>query len=118
MDYQELKALVKTQIDRALANYGAFKNWEDIVPPHPATADSLTDWLADWFQAGACVRGGVSHHMAKRQFLKAPYMSNAYEGHLDAMLFEEAKQNHQFSYLEAFCLILPRLVHKKQAKVT
>ena len=39
------------------------------------------------------MRGGVSDHMAKRQFPKAVYMSNAYEGHLDAMLFEEARQN-------------------------
>ena len=111
--YQELKALVKTQIDRALANYGASKNWEDIVPPHPTTADSLTEWFDDWCQAGARVCGGVSHHMAKRQFLKALYVSNAYEGHLDAMVFEEAKQNGKYSYLEAFCFILPRLVSKK-----
>ena len=116
--YQELKTLVKTQIDRAMANYGASKNWEDIVPPHPATANSLTEWFDDWGQAGARVRGGVSHHMAKRQFLKAMYVSNAYEGHLDAMVFEEAKQNSRFSYLKAFCFILPRQVSKKRAKVT
>ena len=118
IDYQELKALVKTQVDRALANYGASKNWEDIVQPHPATADSLTEWFDDWCQAGPCMRGGVSHHMAMRQFFKALYVSNAYEGHLDAMLFDEAKQNGKFSYLEAFCFILPRLVSKKRAKVT
>ena len=116
--YQELKALAKTQIDRALANYGASKNWEDIVPPHPATADSLTEWFDDRCQAGARVRCGVSHHMAKRQFLKALYVSNACEGHLDAMVFKEAKQNGKFSYLEAFCFILPRLVSKKRAKAT
>ena len=34
------------------------------------------------------------------------------------MVFEEAKQNGKFSYPEAFCFILPRLVSKKQAKVT
>ena len=116
--YQELKALVKTQRDRALANYGASKNWEDIGPPHPSTADSLTEWFHDWCQAGARVRGGVSHNMAKRQFLKALYVSHAYEGHSDAMVFEEPKQNGNFSYLEAFCYILPRLVSKKRAKMT
>ena len=116
--YQELKALVKIQIDRALVNYGASQNWEDIVPLHPARADSLTEWFDNWCQAGAGVRGGVSHHMAKRQFLKAPYVSNAYEGHLGAMVFDEASQNGKFSYLVAFCFILPRLVSKKRAKVT
>ena len=30
--YQELKALVKTQVDGALANYGASKNWEVPLP--------------------------------------------------------------------------------------
>ena len=45
-------------------------------------------------------------------------MSDAYKGHFDAMVFEEAKQNGKFAYLEAFCFILPRLVSKKRAKVT
>ena len=55
--------------------------------------------------------------MTQRQFFKALYVSNAYGGHLDALPFEEAKQKAKFSYLEAFCFILPRLVSKKQAKV-
>ena len=58
--------MIKPQIDRALANYGASTNLEGIVPPHPATADSLTEWFDDLCQAGARVRGGVSHRMAKR----------------------------------------------------
>ena len=66
-------------------------------------------------RAPACV---VSHHMAKRQFLRALYVFNAYEGHLDAMVFGEAKQNRKFSYLEAFCFNLPCLVSKNRAKVT
>ena len=112
------RVLVKTKVDRALANFGASKNWEDIVPPHPASAESLPEWFHDSCQAGARVRGGVSHHGAKRQFLKALYTSNAYEGTLDAMVFEEAKQNGKFSYLEALCFILPHLVNKDRAKVT
>ena len=53
VDYRELKALVKTQINGALANHSAFKSWEDIVPHHPATADSVTEWFDDWCQGGA-----------------------------------------------------------------
>ena len=63
------------------------------------------------------MHGGVSHHGARRKFLKALYMSNAYQGDLDAMVLVEAKQNGKFSYLEAFCFILTQLVGKKRAKV-
>ena len=103
IDYQGLKALVKTQMDRALVNFGVSKNWEDIVPPRHASAASLTEWFDDWRHAGARVHGGVSHHGAKRQFVKALYVSHAYEGHLEGMVFEEAKQNGKISYLASFC---------------
>ena len=63
------------------------------------------------------MRAGVSHHMANRHFLRALYVSKAYDRHFEAMVFVEAKQNGTLSCVEDFCFILPRLVSKKRAKV-
>ena len=103
-------------MDLALANCGASKNWEDIVPSHQPISHSPTDWFDDWCQACARLHAGVNHSLATGHFLKALFTSNAYEEHLNMMLFKEAKKNGKFLFLEALCFISLRLVTKKRTK--